>query len=57
MAINRDDKLAALEIALQAEVDGVERAKLAENGSAVAINLLRVEVATQRIAAFVATTK
>lgn len=52
MAITRDEKLAALVIALQSEIDGVERAKRAGNGSAVAINQLRVTVATQRIAAF-----
>lgn len=53
MPISRDDKLAALAIALQAEVDGVERAKRAGNGSSVAINQQRVTVATQRITAFV----
>lgn len=52
MAITRDEKLAALVIALQSEIDGVERAKRTGNSSAVAINQLRVTVATQRIAAF-----
>lgn len=49
--ISADDRIAALEIACQAEREAVERAILAGNDSAAAINRQRVVAAESRLAA------
>lgn len=56
MAISMCDRIAALEIACQAEREAVERAERSDNCVAVAINRQRLEAAERRLSAAVAAT-
>ena len=54
IAVNMSDRIAALEIACQAERDAVDRAERSGNGVAAAINCQRLEEAENRVTAAIA---